>query len=159
VKRIVFIWFVLIAVVYSQGGKTAPDFKLQDIEKKTVELSKVTGNGPVLITFWATWCKPCIEEMAEFSKIYNEYSDKGFSMLAISVDNEKTVAKVKPFVKSKNYPFTVLLDTNGETARKYYVQSVPATFLIDKEGHIIYQSSGFKKGDELKLIKKIEESL
>jgi peroxiredoxin len=81
-------------------------------------------------------------------------------MLAISVDNEKTVARVKPFVKSKNYPFIVLLDTNGEVARKYYVnQMVPATFLLDKDGKIIYQSSGYKKGDELKLRKKIEELL
>jgi cytochrome c biogenesis protein CcmG, thiol:disulfide interchange protein DsbE len=141
------------------GGKTAPEFRLQDIDKNTVELKKITGKGPVLINFWATWCKPCVEEMAEFSKIYNELKDKGFEMLAVSVDNEKTVAKVKPFVKSKNFNFTVLLDTNGETARKYYVQAVPATFLLDKDGRIVYQSSGFKKGDEIKLRKKIEELL
>jgi cytochrome c biogenesis protein CcmG, thiol:disulfide interchange protein DsbE len=142
-----------------QSGKTAPQFRLQDIDKNTVELNKVTGKGPVLISFWATWCKPCVEEMAEYTLIYNEYKEQGFDMLAVSVDNEKTIAKVKPYVKSKQYPFTVLLDTNGEAARKYYVQAVPTTFLLDKEGKIVYQSIGFKKGDEINLKKKIEELL
>jgi cytochrome c biogenesis protein CcmG, thiol:disulfide interchange protein DsbE len=164
VKSFIIIWILFASFIFCQeipetAGKTAPDFRLQDIDKNTVELSRVTGKGPVLISFWATWCKPCVEEMAEYTIIYNDYRDKGFDMLAISVDNEKTIAKVKPYVKSKQYPFTVLLDTNGETARKYYVQSVPMTFLLDKDGKIVYQSLGFKKGDEIKLKKIIEQML
>jgi len=160
VKRIaLFAWLILSAAVFCQSGKNAPDFNLDDIDKNDVELSKLTGNGPILISFWATWCKPCVEEMTEFARIYEEYKAKGFNMLAVSVDNEKTVSKVKPFVKSRKYPFTGVLDTNGETARKYGVLSIPATFLLDKEGKVVYQSTGFKKGDELKLIKKIEENL
>lgn len=159
-KTAIILWLAFAAAGICQSGKSAPDFKLQDVDKNTVELSSLTGKGPLLINFWATWCKPCVEEMQEFTKIFNEYNEKGFNILAVSIDNEKTVARVKPFVKSKNYPFTVLLDTNGETARKYYVgQSVPATFLLDKEGKIVYQSSGYKKGDELKLRKKIEDLL
>jgi cytochrome c biogenesis protein CcmG, thiol:disulfide interchange protein DsbE len=173
VKRIVIIWMVLAAVAFGQdkalktdqnsepdkSGKIAPDFRLQDIDRNNVELNKILGKGPVLISFWATWCKPCVEEMAEYTLIYNEYKAKGLEMLAISVDDEKSVAKVKPYVKSKNYPFTVLLDTNSEVARKYYVRSVPMTFLLNDEGRIIYQSLGFKKGDEIKLKKIIKELL
>jgi cytochrome c biogenesis protein CcmG, thiol:disulfide interchange protein DsbE len=158
-KRIIAIWMIMGAVLFCQTDKTAPDFRLPDIDKNNVELSKVLKKGPVLISFWATWCKPCVEEMAEYTEIYNEYNEKGLQMLAISVDNEKTIAKVKPYVKSKNYPFTVLLDTNGEAARKYYVQSVPTTFLLDEDGKIVYQNVGFRKGDEIKLKAKIEELL
>lgn len=160
-RNIIFIfWLAFTGLVICQSGKTAADFKLQDINKNTIELNDLKGKGPLLISFWATWCKPCVEEMQEFVKIYEEYKSKGFNVAAISIDNEKTVARVKPVVKSRNYPFTVLLDTNGETARKYYVgQTVPAAFLLDKDGKIVYQSTGFKKGDEIKLRKKIEELL
>ncbi len=159
-KAAIIFWLAFAAAGICQSDKTAPDFKLQDIDKNTVQLSSQTGRGPLLISFWATWCKPCVEEMQELVKIHNEFHDKGFDILAVSIDNEKTVARVKSFAKAKKYPFTVLLDTNGETAQKYYVgQSVPAAFLLDKDGRIIYQSSGYKKGDELKLRKKIEDLL
>ena len=72
--------------------------------------------------------------MAEFNKIYKEYKDLGFTILAISTDSEKSVAKVKPYIKSKGYNFPVLLDTNNEVARKYYAQQMPFTVLIDKNG-------------------------
>lgn len=140
-------------------GRKAPNFKLVNLDGKYVELNKETGNGPVLLSFWATWCKPCLEEMVEFNKIYEQYKDKGFSLLAISTDTEKSVAKVKPYVKSKGYNFPVLLDTNSEVARKYYAQQMPYTVLIDKNGNIVYSHLGYMKGDEQKVEKLISELL
>jgi len=137
----------------------APNFKLGNLDGKYVELKNLIGKGPFLISFWATWCKPCIEELAEYKKIYSEFKSSGFNMLAISTDDEKTVAKVKPFVKSKDYNFTILLDTNSEVARKYYVQNVPHTVLLDEKGNIVYSHTGYKKGDELQIKKKIEDLL
>jgi peroxiredoxin len=72
-------------------------------------------------------------------------------MYAISTDDERTVAKVKPFVKSKNYKFPVLLDTNSDVARLYYAQSVPYSVIIDKKGYIIYSHLGYMRGDEDKV--------
>lgn len=140
-------------------GRKAPNFKLINLDGKYVELNKETGNGPVLLSFWATWCKPCLEEMAEFNKIYNEFKDKGFTILAISTDAEKSVAKVKPYIKSKGYSFMVLLDTNNEVARKYYAQQIPFTVLIDKNGNIVYSHLGYMKGDEQKVEKLVSEML
>ena len=80
-----------------------------------------------------------------------------FAGLAISIDDERTVAKVKPFVKSKRYPFNVLLDTNSEVARKYYAQNIPYSVLLDKTGSIVYTHLGYMKGDELKMKNKIDE--
>lgn len=140
-------------------GRKAPNFKLVNLDGKYVELNKEAGNGPILLSFWATWCKPCLEEMAEYNKIFEQYKDKGFSLLAISTDNEKSVAKVKPYIKSKGYNFSVLFDTNSEVARKYYAQQMPYTIIIDKSGNIVYSHLGYMKGDEQKVEKLITELL
>jgi cytochrome c biogenesis protein CcmG/thiol:disulfide interchange protein DsbE len=142
-----------------QTGRSAPEFKLENLDGDYVSLKDELGSGPVLISFWATWCKPCIEEMTKYKDIYEDYKDKGFKILAVSIDDERTVAKVKPFVKSKHYPFQVLLDTNSEVARKYYAQNVPYSVLLDKTGKIVYTHLGYMKGDELKMKNKIDKLL
>jgi len=158
-----FLLFVSFSIIAQNEeditGRKAPNFKLVNLDGKYVELDKEVGNGPVLLSFWATWCKPCLEEMVEYNKIYEQYKDKGFSLLAISTDTEKSVAKVKPYIKSKGYTFPVLFDTNSEVARKYYAQQMPYTILIDKSGNIVYSHLGYMKGDEQKVEKLITELL
>ena len=137
------------------AGRLAPNFVLENLYGDFTELSEEVGNGPVLLSFWATWCKPCLEELAELKKIYNKYKDKGFQLLAISTDNERTVAKVKPYVKSKNFSFPILYDTNSEVARLYYARAVPFSVLIDKDGAIVYSHTGYMRGDEIVIRDKI----
>lgn len=152
--------FIIVSLAFSATliaqdgelkGKSAINFKLESIDGGQVELSKLYGLGPILISFWATWCKPCIEEMREYNNIYEELKDKGFNLIAISIDNEKTISKVKPFIKSRNYKFPVLLDKNSDVARKYYAQQIPYSVLLDKDGKIVYSHLGFMKGDEIKI--------
>jgi len=140
-------------------GKKYINVKLENTDGKYVELKNYIGKGPVLLSFWATWCKPCVEEMGELNKIYKELSPKGLNIIALATDNEKSVSKVKPFVKSKNYPFVFLLDTNSDAAKKYYAQAVPYSVLIDKHGNIVYTHLGYMKGDEITLKNKIAELL
>lgn len=128
-----------------------PNFALENIDGDYVELNSLLGKGPILIAFWATWCKPCIEELQHFQKIYNEFEKDGLQILAISTDSEKSVAKVKPFIKTKKYSFPVLLDTNSEVARDYYATAMPFTVILDKSGKVVYSHLGYKKGDELKV--------
>jgi peroxiredoxin len=161
-KNLPFLIFILVLSVSlfaQEGGRKSPNFKLENLNGEYVELKTLLGKGPLLISFWATWCKPCVEELEEYKKLYSEYRDRGFNILAISTDDEKTVAKVKPFVKSKGYDFTILLDTNSEVARKYYVQNIPYSFLLDEKGNIVYSHLGYKKGDELQVKKKVEALL
>ena len=137
--------------------RKAPNFKLENIDGKYVELSKEIGSGPIIISFWATWCKPCIEELTQYKTILKDYESRGLKIMAISTDDEKTVAKVRPLVKSKGFPFIILLDPNSDVARKYYMPSVPYTIILDKEGNIVYTHLGYMKGDELKVREKLAE--
>lgn len=164
--KIIFI-FIMFAVCFFinaqekeiETGRKAPNFKLENIDGKFVELSKEIGNGPIIISFWATWCKPCLEELTQYKKIFNEYEPRGVKIFAISTDNEKTAAKVRPLVKSKGFPFTILLDPNSDVARKYYVPSIPFVVILDKLGNIAYTHLGYMKGDELKVREKLDEIL
>jgi len=141
----------------TEGSRKGPNFKLENLEGDITELYSELGEGPILLSFWATWCKPCIEELGEYKKIFNDFKDKGFKMFAISTDNERTVAKVKPFVKSKNYNFPVLLDTNSDVARIYYAQAVPFSVILNEKGYIVYTHLGYMRGDELNVRNTVSE--
>jgi len=141
------------------AGKKAPNVKFQSLEGETVSLSSYYGKGPVLLSFWATWCKPCVEELKEYQKINDKYKEKGLKLLGVSTDSEKSVSKVKPFINAKGFDFEVLLDTNMDGARKFYAQNIPYSVLLDKNGNIVYSHLGYKKGDEKKMEELISKML
>lgn len=139
-------------------GRKAPLFALEDINGATVELKSALKKGPVLIDFWATWCVPCLEQLAVLQHTQAEYAAKGLTIFAISVDNQKSAARVKPYVKGRTYSFNVLLDPNSDVARLYYAQTLPTTVIIDREGFIVYSHTGYRKGDERE-VKEIIDAL
>lgn len=143
----------------SEGIRKGPNFKTENFDGESFELNPEVGDGPILLSFWATWCKPCLDELNEYKKLYKEYKDKGFKMFAIATDDERTVSKVKPLAKSKGYDFPVLLDTNMDISRLYYAQSVPYSVILDKKGMIIYSHLGYMKGDEIKVKEIISSEL
>ncbi len=156
---IMFFTVALFAQDENKPGRKAPLFKLEDVDGKSVELKTEIGKGPILLSFWATWCKPCVEELAHFQKLFEDLKDTDFKMFGISIDSEKSMAKVKPYIKAKGFSFPVLLDPNSDVARSFYALNVPFSVLIDKKGNIYYSHSGYKKGDELLIKKKINELL
>ena len=121
-------------------GNPAPDFQLPNLDGKTVSLSDLRGK-PVLLNFWASWCRPCRDEMPHIQQVYEEWSDKGLVVLAINLGESSS--KVKEFVQSYGLPFPVLLDTKGDIAQKYNVRGlIPTTFFIDKNGIIQVKKIG-----------------
>lgn len=147
--------FALLGGAETFGREKSPDFILKDLEGKQVKLSEVLKNGPVLIDFWATWCKPCLEELPAVEDIYRKYRDRGLQVIAISLDNTKSRSRVKPYVKSQGYEFIVLLDETSEVRKLYGGTEMPYTVLIHPDGTIVYSHLGFSPGDE----KKLEEAV
>lgn len=136
-----------------------PDFSLRDLDGNLVRLSDYLGKGPVVLDFWATWCKPCLKVLPKIEELYNEYEDKGLTVLAINQDGTRSASKVEPFVNSMGLSFPVLLDNEQEVVRLYQVSGFPTTILLDKEGNIVETLRGYRPGDEEKLKEKVESLL
>jgi len=116
-----------------QIGNLAPDFQLYNLEGQTVSLSDLRGK-PMLINFWATRCPACVSEMPYIQAVYDEWSDKGLVVLAISIGESHS--QVENFMESQGLSLPVLLDTKQDIAQKYNIQYIPTTFFIDKDSII-----------------------
>jgi peroxiredoxin len=116
-------------------GKPAPDFSLSDLNDKPIRLSDYRGKV-VFLNFWATWCKPCREEMPSMEILNKNFQKDGLVILAVSIDRVTTTKDIPPFVKGMNLTFPVLIDSWGQTDKPYKRMGVPETFIIDQQGVI-----------------------
>jgi cytochrome c biogenesis protein CcmG/thiol:disulfide interchange protein DsbE len=137
----------------------APEFTLDDLDGNAASLGTFTAQGPVVISFWATWCKPCLRELPHMQELYDRYRERGLSVLAISVDSPRSISKVKSFVSGHKYTFTVLLDTNKDVAREFNAHLFPYTFVLNRNAEIVYKNYGYRPGDEKKVEEKVLELL
>jgi peroxiredoxin len=135
------------------------DFNLEDINSNSVKLSDLLKQGPVFLQFWATWCVPCKEEMKVLNELWNKYKDSGFVFVAVSIDDQKTINKVKPFIDSKSYKFIVLYDTDKNVFSNFGGQDPPFSVFLDKNGNVFKTYSGYIQGDDVKLEKDLKELL
>jgi len=116
-------------------GKVAPDFVLADLNDKEIHLADFRGKV-VFLNFWATWCKPCKEEMPSMEVLHKNFEKDGLVVLAVSIDRVTTTKDIPPFIKSMNLSFPVLVDSWGKTDMPYKRMGVPETFIIDQQGVI-----------------------
>ncbi len=143
----------------AKDGAHCPDFKFRDLNNKKVALSDLQGEGPILISLWALWCRPCLEELPHIDALYRKYEDRGLRVLAISQDSPRSQNKVKSYIKSKKYGFQVLLDPNSDLTRKLKTRVIPYTVILDSEGRIVHSRTGYRKGQEKELEKVLVELL
>ena len=118
-----------------QQGFLAPDFELKTPAGEVVKLSDLRGQA-VLVNLWATWCPPCRAEMESIETVYNEYKDRGFTVLAVNMTYQDEPLEIMRFVNEHGLTFPVLLDETGEMASAYQLKSLPSSYFINREGVI-----------------------
>ena len=147
---------LLILFTYNWAGtQHLPKMKLKDLNNKRKELSQYYSDGPILLNFWNLACEPCKKEMKELDKLNIKYRDLGFDYVSINIDNPRSMSKVKSYVNSQKFSFTVLSDPRAELFRKMGGKVMPFVIITDSTGAVINRHVGYNPGDEKKLEKEI----
>lgn len=153
--------FFLTISLQSEGtGKKVPSVKVKSMKDgKIVDASTFSNDGkPIIINFWATWCKPCIKELNNIHEVYPDWiEESGVKLIAISIDDSRNAKRVAPFVKGRGWEYEVYLDENSDLRRAMNVTNPPHTFLLDGEGNIVFQHNGYAPGQEEELYEKVLE--
>ncbi len=155
-----FVFFFGIGLVVAQNTEnTIPAVNVKSTEGLTVSTASFSNDGkPIIISFWATWCKPCLKELKAISEDYEEWQDStGVKLIAISIDDARNSSRVLPVVNTFGWEFEVYLDKNQDFKRAMNVNNVPHTFLINGEGKIVYQHTSYTEGDEVELYEKVKK--
>ncbi len=138
--------------------KQLPSVQLKDMNGKSINTSDLGFDGPVVISFWATWCSPCKRELNTIHEVYTDWQEEtGVNLVAVSIDDQKTMNSVPVYVNGKGWDYLVLMDSNGDFKRAMGVNNVPHTFLVDSKGNIVYSHNNYAPGDEDKLYEEIKK--
>ena len=136
-----------------------PSVQLKDINGKTVDTATLSNDGnPFVISFFATWCKPCIRELQAINDYYADWQDEtGMKLIAVSIDDGQNANRVKPLVDGKGFEYEVLLDTNSDLKRALGIKDIPYVLILDGDGNIVETRNGYTDGSETHIIEKIRE--
>jgi peroxiredoxin len=151
---------LLASLALAQNAKVPENITIKTLDGKTVETSIIKNDGkPIIISFWATWCKPCNRELNAIKDLYDDWQQEtGVKLVAISIDDTRSASKVKPHVDGNGWEYEVYLDQNQDFKRAMNVVNVPHTFLINGNGEIVWQHTAYVDGSEeelFELVKKV----
>ncbi|MCH5325897.1 MAG: TlpA family protein disulfide reductase [Duncaniella sp.] len=134
-----------------------PSIQIKDINGKTVDTATLANDGkPFVISFFATWCKPCVRELRAIAELYPDWQDEtGLKIFIVSIDEAQNVSKVKPLVDGEGWEYDVLLDTNSDFFHALGLPMVPHLLILDGNGNIVESHSGYTDGSETEIIKKV----
>ena len=161
IKKLILSLFVIAFFTVSSfsQNRTLPSVKVKNLKGSLVNIQTIENDGnPIVISFWATWCKPCKKELDNIAEVYEDWQDNtGVKLVAISIDDSRSASKVKPSVNASGWEYEIYLDPNRDLSRSLGVSTVPHTFLLDGNGNIVWEHRGYIEGDEDELLEQIEQ--
>ena len=157
-----FLTFLAIALFTSISfgqTRTLPNHIVKTLDGDNFNIQNIENDGkPIIISFWFMQCKPCLKELNAIAEVYEDWQDEtGVKLIAISIDNTRSMSKVAPYVNSSDWDYEVYLDPNGDMKRAMGVSTNPHTFLLNGKNEIVWQHRGYVEGDEDELFKQIKK--
>lgn len=158
-KLFVLIFISSLSIVAQEKLNIFPSVDIKNIEGKIINTDEFDNGGkPIIVSFWATWCKPCAKELDAISEVYDDWQDEtGVKLLAISIDDARNTAKIAPFANGKDWPYEVYLDANSDLKRALNVNAIPHTFLLNGKKEIVWQHTSYFDGDEDELFEEVQK--
>jgi len=156
-KIIGFLIFTHISLLYSEGVdikveyRDLPNVKIKSLKGRKKSTKKILNGKYTMMSFWATWCVPCLKEMKELETMHYKYEDDGFQVIGISIDDSKTIKKISTTLKSKKISYPIYLDTEQRFFEKFNTEALPFSILVSPDGKILWEHSGYIPGDEKKM--------
>ncbi|MBV6654973.1 MAG: TlpA family protein disulfide reductase [Mameliella sp.] len=143
----------------AQDSKSIPSVEVKTLDGQTLDIKQYAEDGKItILSFWATWCSPCKKELDAIADLYEEWQEEyDAELVAVTIDTQRALAKVKPMVESKGWTYTILSDPNQQLRNALNFQTIPQTFVLDKDGNIVYNHNGYVPGDEYELEDKLKE--
>ena len=156
-KKILISLLLLVPTISFAQIKNLPNVDVKKIDGSSFNFKNIDNNGsPIVISFWATWCKPCTKELNNIAELYEDWQDEtNVKLVAVSIDDRRSQSKVAPYVNSSGWEYEIYIDPNSDLKRAMGVSTVPHTFLLDKNKQIIWQHRGYVEGDEYELFDEI----
>ncbi len=142
-------WILILLITLMAGtllAEAIPDFRLPDEKGKNINLDDLLGKGPIIIDFWADYCMPCKQAMPALNELAEKYDS--LAVVLVSIDAPKMQNRAKNYLRGKNFKFITLFDPDKTLAKKLNVVNPPHTFILDKDGEIVYSHLGYEAGIE-----------
>ncbi len=158
VRHLILFVVLTLSPVIAMAQKALPNVEVKDMDGNAVNIQSILDDGvPVILSFWYTTCKPCLQELGAVNDAFPDWIEEAeFKVVAVSTDDSRSSAKVKPMVNGRGWTdFTILLDENGDLKRAMNVQTQPTVFILDKDGNVVYTHTGYTPGSEEELFDQI----
>ncbi|MDD4210070.1 MAG: TlpA disulfide reductase family protein [Bacteroidales bacterium] len=168
-KKLIFttLFTLFLGFSMAQEAPKTKSFSLPSVDIKTIDgksfnTKDIQNDGkPIIICFFATWCKPCMVELKSIAEVYDDWQDEtGVKIYAVSIDDSRSSAKVLPLVNGNAWDYEVLLDENQDFKRALNVNDIPHTFILNANKEVVWQHASYAPGVEqeyIEIVKKLLE--
>jgi peroxiredoxin len=143
----------LVGMAPGASAASAADtrIRMRSVTGQALDLEQLRQRGPVLLDFWATWCKPCLASLPELEALHRTLGPRGLTVIGISVDGPRNFSKVRPFTQRLGLTFPIVLDEDGGLQQRFQVRAVPTSVLIGADGRVVRVTPGWRPGETAEL--------